>query len=182
MLKILPRIATITLVVMLAANTSGAQETDTTRPVSVDPELLALQNARIPKEYTIGTINVTGVNYLDTGIVVSISGLQPGDKLMIPGTDAFSKAITNLWRQRLFSNVQIFITSLREEVIDIEIAVTERPKLGSFKFQGVKNPKRKSWRKKRPWYAPPSLPKIPGAIRWKPSKNITSKKATRTYR
>jgi outer membrane protein insertion porin family len=148
MLKKLPRIATIALVAMLAATTSGAQETDTTRPVSVDPELLAMQNARIPKEYTIGTLNVTGVNYLDTGIVVSISGLQSGDKLMIPGTDAFSKAISNLWRQRLFSNVQIYITALRGDVIDVEIAVQERPKLGSFKFQGVKKTEAEELEKK----------------------------------
>ncbi|HZF64791.1 MAG TPA: POTRA domain-containing protein [Chitinophagaceae bacterium] len=117
---------------------ASAQDLDTTRPTSVDPGLLAIEQARIPKEYTIRSIKVSGINYLDTAIVQSISGLQPGDKMMIPGSDAFSKAINNLWRQKLFSNIQIFITSMQDENIDLEISVQERPKLGSYKFVGVK--------------------------------------------
>jgi len=74
---------------------SFAQDSTVT---SVDPGLLALQNARTAKEYTIRSIKVTGLTSLDTSIVLSISALQVGDKLTIPGTDAFSKAITNLWR------------------------------------------------------------------------------------
>jgi outer membrane protein insertion porin family len=117
---------------------AASAQNDTTQPTSVDPELLAIENARIPKEYTIRSINVTGLNFLDTSIVQSISGLQAGDKIMLPGGDAFSKAISNLWRQKLFSNIQIFITAVQESNIDIEINVQERPKLGNFKFVGVK--------------------------------------------
>src|SRR5690348_12082262 len=80
---------------------SSAQ--DSSKVTSVDPSLLAIQNAKVPKEYTIRSIKVTGLTTLDTSIVISISGLQVGDKVMIPGSDAFAKAITNLWRQRFFS-------------------------------------------------------------------------------
>jgi len=111
---------------------------DTSKVTSVDPGLLALQNARVPKEYTIRSIKVTGLTSLDTAIVLSISGLQVGDKVMIPGTDVFSKAITNLWRQRFFSNIQIFITAVQDDFIDLELQVLERPKLGNFDFVGVK--------------------------------------------
>jgi outer membrane protein insertion porin family len=107
-------------------------------PTSVDPNLLALESARIPKEFTISSIIVTGVTTLDTAIVHSISGLKVGDKVMIPGGDNFSKSIANLWRQRLFSNVQIFIIAVREDQIDIEINVQERPRLGSIRFTGIK--------------------------------------------
>lgn len=138
MLKKLPRIIAVAAFMYLAAAPAAAQVSDTTQPTSVDPELLALQNARVPKEYTINTITVTGANYLDTGIIVSISGMQPGDKLMIPGTDAFSKAITNLWKQKLFSNAQVYITAVRDNTIDVEINIQERPKLGNFSFKGVK--------------------------------------------
>ncbi|MBD0364818.1 MAG: BamA/TamA family outer membrane protein, partial [Flavisolibacter sp.] len=111
---------------------------DTTRPTSVDPELLSLEEARVPKEYTIQSVKVTGAQHLDTAIVLSISGIQPGDKIMIPGGDAFSKAITNLWRQRLFSNIQVFITNMQEDKIDVEINVQELPKLGNFTFKGIR--------------------------------------------
>src|ERR1043165_1273343 len=92
---------------LLIASASFAQN-----PTSIDPKLLELQNAKVPKEYTIHSIKVTGLNTLDTAIVLSIAALQPGDKVMIPGGDAFSKAINNLWRQRLFSNAQVFITAV----------------------------------------------------------------------
>jgi outer membrane protein insertion porin family len=117
------------------ATTSHSQDTTVT---SVDPDLLALQNARVPKEYTINSVKVTGLTTLDTAIVLSISGVQRGDKVMLPGGDVFSKAISNLWRQRFFSNVQIFITAVSGDRIDLEINVQERPKLGNFKFIGIK--------------------------------------------
>ena len=57
---------------------------------------------------------------------------------MIPGSDVFAKSIQNLWRQKLFSNVQIFITKVQDDRIWIEISVAERPRLGNFKFIGAK--------------------------------------------
>ena len=136
MQQILSRVSFLCLVFCVSAITSFGQ--DTTKPTSVDPALLDIETSRIPKEYTITAINVTGVNFLDTAIITSISGLQVGEKIQIPGSDAFSKAIANLWRQKLFSNIQIFITELKGDAITLEINVQERPKLGNFKFIGVK--------------------------------------------
>ncbi|HEY6506027.1 MAG TPA: POTRA domain-containing protein [Chitinophagaceae bacterium] len=117
--------------------TLQAQE-DTSKPTSVDPDLLAIENARIPKEYTVAGVVITGIHHLDTSIVLSISAIQVGDKITIPGSDVFARAIQNLWRQRLFSNVQIFITKVQDDKIWIEISVSERPRLGNFKFIGPK--------------------------------------------
>ena len=61
-------------------------------------------------------IAITGIHHLDTSIVLSISGIQVGDKITIPGSDIFAKAIQNLWRQKLFSNVQIYITKVEEDI------------------------------------------------------------------
>src|SRR5215218_9398746 len=119
----------------LLASASYSQDTTVT---SVDPDLLALQNAKVTKEYTINSVRVTGLTTLDTAIVLSISGIQKGDKVTLPGGDVFSKAITNLWRQRFFSNVQIYITDVSDDRIGLEINVQERAKLGNFKFVGVK--------------------------------------------
>src|SRR5690348_8972556 len=91
---------------------------DTSKVTSVDPDLLSLQSAKVPKEYTVRKVAVSGITTLDTAIVRSISGLQPGDKVMIPGSDVFSKAIASLWRQKFFSNVQIYITALDGDFID----------------------------------------------------------------
>ena len=116
---------------------SRAQVSDTTHPVSVDPELLALENAKTPKEYTLAGIKITGTKYLDESLLISISGLTVGDKVIIPGGDNFSKAITKLWNQNLFSNVAIYFTKVSGNDIYIEINVTERPRLTNFVFKGA---------------------------------------------
>lgn len=112
--------------------------TDTVPPTSIDPELLELSNSRVPKEYTLGKIKITGTKYLDEQLLISISGLTTGDKLTIPGGDNFSKAITNLWRQNLFSNIQIFFTAVHNGTVDLEINVTERPRLSKYIFKGIR--------------------------------------------
>ncbi len=121
---------------MLAISVN-AQE-DTTRPTSVDPKLLEWENARIPREYIVANVTVTGIKYLDTAIVYSIANIQQGDKFMHPGADIFSKSIANLWRQKLFANIQMYVTKVDDDKVWIEINVQERPRLGNFKFIGIK--------------------------------------------
>ncbi|HYM94390.1 MAG TPA: POTRA domain-containing protein [Chitinophagaceae bacterium] len=113
-------------------------QNDTTQPTSVDPKLIEWQNAKTVKEYTIGSISITGIRHLDTAIVLSISGLQVGDKFTHPGDELFAKAISNLWRQKLFSNIQVYVTKVQGENVGIEINVLERPRLGNFRFIGAK--------------------------------------------
>jgi len=136
MRQFLLRISGLLIIVIASVVTTYAQ--DTTKPTSVDPNLLGLTESRVPKEYTIAGVSVTGIDHLDTAIVLSISALQVGDKIMIPGTDVFAKAIQSLWRQKLFSNVQILITKTEGDRIWIELSVSERPRLGNFKFVGIK--------------------------------------------
>lgn len=133
MQRFLSRITVFVMTAVVSVHCINAQD-----PTSVDPKLNEWENARIPKEYTVASISITGIRHLDTSIVLSISGLQVGDKFMHPGTDIFSKAISNLWRQKLFSNVQVFITRIEGEQVHIEISVQERPRLGNFKFIGIK--------------------------------------------
>jgi outer membrane protein insertion porin family len=121
----------------LTNNTAFAQVTDTTRPVSIDPDLLALSNSKISKEFIIAGIKITGTKYLDEALLTSISGITVGDKVVIPGGDNFSKAINNLWKQNLFSNIAIYITKLSGNDIYIEINVTEKPRLSNFYFKGA---------------------------------------------
>ena len=109
-----------------------------TIPVSVDPALIEIFNSKIPKEYTIAGITVTGSKAFDANLIISISGLAVGDKIMIPGTDAFGKAISKLWRQSLISDIEISLTRLEGTNLYIEFAITERPRLANLKFVGIK--------------------------------------------
>ena len=58
--------------------------------------------------------------------------------MTIPGGDNFSKAINNLWKQNLFSDIAIYFTRLVGNSIYLEISVTERPRLSNFYFRGVR--------------------------------------------
>jgi outer membrane protein insertion porin family len=115
-----------------------AQTTSDTIPVSVDPALQEIFTSKFPKEYTIAGITVTGSRAFDANLIISISGLAVGDKVQIPGTDVFGKAIAKLWRQNLIANIEIYFTKLEGRDLYLEFAITERPKLASFKFTGVK--------------------------------------------
>jgi outer membrane protein insertion porin family len=137
MQRFLPRFCAIVITAVVSVLTAHAQA-DTSKPTSVDPKLLEWENARIPKEYIIQSIDITGIKHLDTAIVLSIAGLQAGDKFTHPGNENFAKAINNLWRQKFFSNVQIYITKIEDDRVSIEISVVERPRLGNFKFIGIK--------------------------------------------
>ncbi len=114
-----------------------AQQKDTLPP-SVDPALQEIFNTKYPKNYTIGGITVTGAQAFDPNLIVSISGLAVGDKVQLPGSDAFGKAIAKLWKQSLVSSVQIDIVRMQESTIFLEIAIKERPRLIDYKFIGIK--------------------------------------------
>ena len=136
MRRFLLRFCVLLVTAVVSLTTIAAQ--DTIPPTSVDPKLLEWENARIPKEYTIADISITGIRHLDTAIVLSIASLQPGDKFMHPGEDIFARSIAGLWRQKLFSNIQIYITKVVEDRVSIEINVVERARLGNIKFAGIK--------------------------------------------
>jgi outer membrane protein insertion porin family len=115
-----------------------AQQPDTSKPTSVDPDLVAIPQSKSPKEYVLAGIVFTGTKAYDQSLLTSISGLNIGDKIVYPGGDNFSHAIQNLWKQNLFANIQIFFTKIDGKDIYIEIHVVERPRLGAFAFKGVK--------------------------------------------
>lgn len=127
------------MIVLTAASTlkATAQE-DTIPTTSVDPNILEWENPRQAKEYIVADVIITGIRHLDTSIVLSIAGIQVGDKFVHPGGDIFSKAINNLWRQKLFSDIEIYVTRIVDDRVSIEINVTERPRLGSIKWVGIK--------------------------------------------
>src|SRR5262245_42605166 len=108
----------LTVVLTSLIGVSAQEPVDTTKkPTSVDPNLLAWRDATRPKEYTIASVTITGVFFLDSAIVASISGLQVGDKVLHPGGDQFPKAIQSLWRQKLFSNVEVYVTKINGDLI-----------------------------------------------------------------
>ncbi|MFN8310349.1 MAG: POTRA domain-containing protein [Chitinophagales bacterium] len=107
----------------------------------------AALNYAKPQEYEIANIEVRGTEYLDKSILTSLSGLHTGDKIKIPGED-LSKAIKSLWKQKLFTNINIDIDHISGDKVFLVINVEERPRLRSYSLKGVKNSDQDELRKK----------------------------------
>lgn len=137
MLKIY-KIFVFSLISCLATSTAFAQEGGDTTITSVDVDLVNLFTQKVPKKYKIAGITVTGNKFFDETLLLSIANLNVGDEVQIPGGDNFAKAITKLWGQNYFSDVQLYVTKLEAKNIWIEINVTERPRLSKYDFVGVK--------------------------------------------
>ena len=90
-----------------------------------------------PKDYEVGGIRVTGAEFSDENAIISIAGFKIGDKVRIPGGD-IPRAIKNLWKLRLFTDVQIYKERSLGDIVFLEIVVQERPRLSRHSYQGVK--------------------------------------------
>ena len=90
-----------------------------------------------PTQYVIAGIDVTGLRVLDKNALISLSGLKVGDKIKIPG-DEISGAIKKLWKHGLVGDVSISIDKIEGDQVYLKIALTERPRLTGFTFEGVK--------------------------------------------
>ena len=95
-------------------------------------------NYGTPKEYIIGGITVSGIKFLNKQAIVQISGLKVGQSIKIPG-DQISRSIEKLWKQGLFSDVSIGITSIEGDNVFLDIKLEERPKLSKVEYRGVRN-------------------------------------------
>ena len=83
-------------------------------------------------------VAITGIKYLDTSNRFVDFRLQTGDKFTHPGSDIFAKAIANVWRQKLFSEVQVFVTAVQDDRVSIrDLMCVERTRLSNFKFNEV---------------------------------------------
>lgn len=89
-----------------------------------------------PTEYTIGGIDVTGINILDKNAMISISGLKVGDKIKIPG-DGITDAIRKIWKYGLVGDISIKVDKIEEGNVFLNIVLAERSRLTTFYFTGI---------------------------------------------
>ena len=90
-----------------------------------------------PKEYEIGGVTISGVQYLDQNVLLYLTGLEIGKTISVPGQE-IADAIKKLWEQGLFSDVKISVTNTIGNKIFLDIYLEERPRLSKFSFKGVK--------------------------------------------
>lgn len=124
----------ITVFAQLPVTSQG----DSSHPVtSIDANLMNINNQTTSHKYIIAGITVTGNNYFDSSLLISVSGLSIGDHVTIPGADNISKAINKLWSQNYFSDIAVYYTKLIGDQLYLELHVVERPRLTHMYFKGI---------------------------------------------
>jgi outer membrane protein insertion porin family len=91
---------------------------------------------RNPREFKVGGITVSGARNFDQQAIILFSGLSVGQTITIPGEE-ISKAIKNLWKQKLFDNIKVSLSEVRGDEVFLNIELIERARLSRFRFEGV---------------------------------------------
>ncbi|MCX6212256.1 MAG: outer membrane protein assembly factor [Bacteroidetes bacterium] len=127
------------LSVLLISLTSYGQDAPAQDSITqINVKLLGIFTQKIPTKYKIRNIKVVGNQFFDENLLLSLSALNIGDEVILPGGDNFAKSIHKLMDQNYFSDVSIYLTDLKDKEIDVEIDVIERPRLSKFSFIGVR--------------------------------------------
>ena len=89
-----------------------------------------------PKEYIIGGTTLSGAKFIDKEVIITLSKLIKGERIMLPG-EATSTAIKTLWSQGLFDDIELNIAKIDQDTVYFDILVVERPRLSSFELNGL---------------------------------------------
>ena len=98
----------------------------------------------LPKTYEIADIQVKGADNYEDYIVVGYTGLKIGDLITIPGPD-ITDATKRLWRQGLFSKIQITVDKVIGNKAYLTLNLRQQPRIGSITYHGVKKESSRIW-------------------------------------
>lgn len=130
----------LALISTLVALVSLAQDTNLVQKPS-----MGYIDYSFPRTYEITGVMISGTNYYDKSVLQVLSGLEIGQKIKIPGDD-ITRAITNLWKQKLFDDVKISILDITDDKVSLEITVREKSRLSNFTIKGLRKSKATSLR------------------------------------
>ena len=106
--------------------------TKTSEPVVIAPTV----SYEHPTTKTIAEVKITGSTSYDHYVLSSLSGLNEGDEIQIPGP-ALTSAVNRFLQSGYFSNVRVLVSKYVGDKVYLEIALTERPRLSEATFTGV---------------------------------------------
>lgn len=98
-----------------------------------------------PRTFILGGVQVVGGVSIDNNILAILSDLDRNKPLKVPGDD-ISRAIEKLWKQGIFSNIEIVVSAIQSDTIYLKIKVQERPKLSKYSIRGLSKTETKNIR------------------------------------
>ena len=87
-----------------------------------------------PVTKTVAEVKITGSTSYDDQVLESLSGLNVGDEIQIPGA-ALTSAVNRFLQSGYFSNVRVLVNRYEGNKVFLEIALTERPRRGHLQWR-----------------------------------------------
>ena len=109
---------------------------DEPEPIPYDD--LGVMDYGSPREYTIADVSVSGVEFIQKEVLVSLSGLKPGNKIKIPGDDV-TDVLKIFWSQGLFADAKVTATQIRNDSVWLDIFLTEQSRMSRININGISN-------------------------------------------
>ena len=94
-------------------------------------------------QYILGNVTVTGKVSFNQQTVITYAGLEPGQKIIVPGEE-ISNSIKKLGKLGLFSDIDLYMTEVRGDTIFLELNIIELPKLNEVKLNGLSKSKKET--------------------------------------
>lgn len=133
------------VLLLLIVILSGVGQIQAQQGVRVDdPENFSYLN---PQSFIIGGVTVSGTQYLDNDVLITISRLVTGARIEVP-SDATSDVVKNLMAQGLFDHVALYADRIVGEEIFFNIHVVERPRLTRIELSGLNKSQTEEVRKR----------------------------------
>ncbi len=89
------------------------------------------------REYEVADITISGVEFLQKEVLISMTGLRVGEKVTIP-SDRMTRIIEKFWEQGLFADVKITATKIEKGKVWLDIYLKEQPRLSKLVVEGLK--------------------------------------------
>ena len=121
-----------------ALNLAGIRELMAQEPApeQIQYDSLEVMDYENPREYVIANVTVSGVEFIQKEVLISISGLKPGNRITLPG-DQVTDILKKFWAQGLFSDAKITATQIRHDSVWIDIYLTEQSRMSRITFTGI---------------------------------------------
>ena len=124
------------LVITLLIFFSGVAAPNLMAQQRVGNDTLEVMDYESPKEYVIADVTVSGIEFIQKEVLVSLSGLKKGNTITLPG-DKVTDVLKKFWSQGLFADAMISATQIRNDSVWIDIYLTERPRMSRLNIVGI---------------------------------------------
>jgi len=95
------------------------------------------------KTFKLGQITVSGNAQFNELTILTFTGLEKGQEINIPGEE-ISDAIRKLWKLGYFSDINFYLDSVSDDVLNLDLNLIELPRLNEITINGLKKAKKEA--------------------------------------